>query len=243
MFDELFDDIAVEKGNSRLCGKRIQSGIYLACGLSPWGKSWDNFILCPPVLPPEELLVPDRGQVIHQSGDGTYHVYDRVGRPYVNVTDFLQEAFLAGTSRHVSPYLQFNLLTPGSQQRFLHPRAFVQNWREYGDHIHECPRERPEHMDAQLDEFCSKIWWNDLDKSTVSQVRDHLDNRYCKRNLANDRYYFGRTTPVLVMPAYQEAIFCWLPITRIEVIAGGDKTDVNYKLAKASNLPVEIVDE
>lgn len=241
MFDKLYDDIAVEKGSERLCGTRISGGLYLCCGLSPWGKTWDNYILCPPVLPPEDLLVPARGQVIHQH-NGIHHVYDRVGSPYVNVADFLEEAFRQGTSRHVSPHLPFHLLVPGSRQLFLHPRSFIQNWQEYGEFFHECPRERLEHQPVVVDEFCSKIWWDDLDPSTVTMFEEDFDPRAAVRKLANGQYH-GRITPKEVVPAYQEAIFCWLPVTRIEVIAGGQDTQKNFKLAQASSLPVEIVEE
>lgn len=123
--------LTVEPPNGRGCGKRSDGGTYACCGVSPWGKPIEYFLL-DPVRP-----IPwQRGSYIIPRGGGSdlYDLLVYIGvdpkkgdtEGYPSTWSFIEEARRFGVSRKQSPNLQWHLLTPGESNMILaHPRAFA----------------------------------------------------------------------------------------------------------------------
>lgn len=246
----------------RLCGERSE-GVYGECGLSPFGRPLEEFLFCPPQPIPEWISVPALGVVVAQWYDGRYHVFDRVGLPYLNVTDVIEEVRYMGASRRYSPSLPFHLLEPGSGMFLIHPRAYINNWKEYGERLWRCPKTdrngkrkhdeplwrfihplgKPDLKIARHSnrmEFCSSLWWEDVEGG------EHIESwspRAVCRQLASSSYEaFAR--PEGVEPQYTEMIFAWLPLTRLVTVAGSEEANKKHMAAIGrSSLPIALVKE
>jgi hypothetical protein len=154
---------------ARGCGERY-GGIYLGCGLSPFGLPWNYFIVDPPLPIPEKdslmIFPPDtepvslqkRGQLLFQVNpdkeDEPYHVLDWIGEEhYPNVTDMLEEAQRFGVSRRANDNLDFSKLSKGSRLLLVHRRAFIlepdggEGWLRKNYETWKCPL--PEKKDSR----------------------------------------------------------------------------------------------
>jgi len=110
--------------NGRCCGTRQEESVYACCGVSPWGRPIEDYI-----VDPARVWEPgfQRGVKIVSR----YPVEDVndlvifVGKSYYpSPWDFVEETRGYGVSRKVIPTLPFDKLTPGkSNMVFVHSRA------------------------------------------------------------------------------------------------------------------------
>lgn len=248
----------------RGCGSR-RPGLYLETLSGPGGKPLDYFLLCPPQPIPEGIVVPDLGAVVAEYG-GHYHVFKRIGLSgYPNVADWIEETRHKGSSMRISPQLPLHLLTPGkSGQFFIHDRAIIENWYDYGDPSEpaatcesaerswviwegwgaeygrrmssgECPR--GEHFFPPRDSHCLTMAYEDVEGGEADPDRHP---RAVLRSVG-DLTYRAYRRPDLVTPEYTQAIFAWLPVGRVAVFESADEEE-NKKLwesAKKSGFAAE----
>lgn len=138
MFAEpLWKAVPVPRG----CGERQAGGVYVECGLSPYGQPLEHFLLDPPVPVPPELDLINKPQLwprVLASGESAMDeasqpIYDlliHIGAEYYPyVPDYLEETRRYGVSRRLNPQLDLSLLTLQSRMVLAHPKAIPLNWR------------------------------------------------------------------------------------------------------------------
>ena len=110
--------------NGRCCGTRQEGAVYACCGVSPWGRPIEAYI-----VDPARLWLPgfQRGVKIvsRYPKEDVNDLYIFVGKSfYPSPWDFVEETRGYGVSRKVIPTLPFDQLTPGkSEMVFVHSRA------------------------------------------------------------------------------------------------------------------------
>jgi hypothetical protein len=246
---------------SRGCGYRQPGGVYLRTILSSRGSPLENFLFDPPIPAPEEMMIPTRGvSIIERPGDpGIYDVYDKIGvASYPNVADFYQELRKLGLSRRIKRDSRLELLDARSRIFLIHPRAIITNCGDYyaalsieqgeytNAHTWRCLKniddhdENVESEEKEHPEMCVSLWWDDIVKGEDSLDPD-MPPRTVDRNIGNI-WYGGRKRPAKVKPEYQEGIFMWLPLHRLDVIydAEQDEHEKSLEQARRSGLPVKL---
>lgn len=245
---------------ARGCGKRQQGGIYMECGMSPYGMPVEHFLLDPPVPTDAALNLATQG-IDWVERDGTWHVIDWVGQShYPNVADFVEEVRRFGLSRRIPKNEDFSRLTTASRIILVHARAILvpatfKRYRPSDDAPFTCPKRVlfkegqkvppfiKEH-ESGAPHLCAGVWWEDVkggdpDKSVGGEV----DSRFIIRTMPSFRYG-ARTAPLDVTPEYTAGMFASFPISNLAVVRAADGSHVEAA-AKASraNIPIEEVQE
>lgn len=221
----------------RGCGLRIAGAIYWE--FSPVrampdgnnsqlynGPYQPRILLDPPVaIDPEALGMTAVG--VHAfERDGVTHLLDWIGEDhYPNVADFIEECRRWGVSRRIPRNIPWRNITPQSQLLLVHRRGIISNWREYrpvdpwGNGF-PCPGVIAEHRVANTDEFCSGIWWEDV-QGGVRPSNTPLGDRTVVREMPWG-VYTARHRPAAVSPQYETAIVARVPLGNIAVIRDQD---------------------
>lgn len=130
---------------ARGCGaSRVAGGLYAVSGGGT--TPLEEFLFCPPVLPPAGMRIAPRGVTLFQHG-GIWHIADHIGSEhYPNVADYVEEVRRLGLSRRIPANLDFSLLTRGkSRIVLLHSRAYIFNYRDLQT-PYPYPRACPKHI-------------------------------------------------------------------------------------------------
>lgn len=243
--------IAVERG----CGERVAGGLYVECGMSPFGRPVEHFLIDPPIpIDAAALGVSPRGVTIARMPGGPGEppiptVIDWVGsQHYPNVADFVEEVRRFGLSRRIPRTAEFAKLGARSQILLLHARAIVADpapyWagargRVWTDAVH-CPRRRDPHVASQSPlPMCAGIWWRDIEGGV--QIEPETQPGVVRRSLPSFSYV-ARSRPADAHPRYALGAFARFPLTRIVAIedrAGGSHAGA-VEAASRSGLPIEI---
>ena len=228
----------------RGCGERKQGGIYGECGLSPFGRPLEDFLMDPPVAVDTEALglSPIGVTLLPDGSTGATHILDWVGEDfYPNVTDMLEEIRRFGLSRRLPRTLDFARLDARSRMLLVHRRALLLDPAPYvADQTRLCPKGLPDHApSAQPAPHCAALWWEDVQGGEA--VAGSNDPRLLRRSLPSFRYdarrapdgAAGRTTP---------AIFASFPLSRLVVIDDpeGNTHAAALERAGLAQLPVEL---
>jgi hypothetical protein len=132
--------VAVERG----CGEREPGGVYVECGLSPYGSPLERFLIDPPQPLPAGLDIVNKPQLWTRvnplTGDEILDpdtqepVVDLliwVGEAfYPYCADYIEEVQRWGASRKLNPNLDLARLTRSSHMILAHPRALNSLWEE-----------------------------------------------------------------------------------------------------------------
>lgn len=231
----------------RGCGFRTKGGIYLCTGLSPDGSPIENFLIDPPIIiSPAMFGLAPIGMALVERGGAT-HIMDWVGsQHYPNVADFIEETKRFGTSRRASPSLDFSRLTKESRHLFVHSRAGLLNAASYVDALFDeflgsdmaptkerafsCPKDKhPVHTA----EACIGLCWHDVEGGQPIEGKA----RWITRVMPSFSYQ-AHSRPATVEPNHAPAIFMSLPITSIQIVAGGADNGAAMEKAAKSQLPV-----
>ncbi len=137
----------------RGCGEREPGGVYIECGLSPYGSPLEDFLIDPPLPPPEgkgKEELANKPQLWARTArtdppdPSTEHVVMNPGteQPIVDlllwigaefypyVSDFIEEVRRFGASRKLNPNLDLSQLTRWSRMILIHPYALNTLWEE-----------------------------------------------------------------------------------------------------------------
>lgn len=243
----------------RGCGYRNPGGIYLRTILSSRGSPLEGFLFDPPIPAPAEMMIPTRGVLILErpDGSGVHDVYDKVGADsYPNVADFFMELRRLGLSRRIKRDARLELLDQRSRIFLVHPRAIIVNAGEYYDallkeeqeyrnpHQFTCRCDKKDHeylphwntdynivIENEVRPMCVSLWWDDIVKGEAS-LDPGKPPRTVERNIG-DIWYEGRKRPSGVKPEYQDGIFMWLPIHRLDVIYDAEQNEHEKSLEQA----------
>lgn len=230
------------RGGARACGEgRILGGIYLECGLSPFGEPMESFWMDPPLPLPltVQAQVTPLGMSLWEAGDGTHHVLDWIGEShYPYVPDFLEEARVMGFSRRAPKTLDFSKLGPGSRMIYIHKRARVANHLDFAPYLpdFECPCGKG-HLAG---DSCIGLLWHvaPADPKVLDTVGRALKIK------GKDSYPLLPLTKGAPAPVYEVALFASMPITSVSVVAGTSGYDkLAYEKASLSSLPVDVVNK
>lgn len=229
----MFDAVPVKRG----CGERVEGGCYAECGLSPFGRPLEEFLIDPPIRADVKALgITQRGvHLIEQNG--VFHIADWVGAEhYPNVADFIEEGRRFGFSRRCEG-IDYAKLTDKSKLVLLHARAWIENADEYLNYFCKvspaplteydpCPMNKVAHEYHANPEMCVGVWWNDVEggkagegRAVVRHMPSFSYNAFCR--------------PPNVTPEYQVAFFLTLPIHRLVVVKAEDESH-KPKLEKVS---------
>lgn len=215
----------------RGCGLRREDGVYCECGLSPYGSPLETFVLDPPIPLPSDVDVSPLGVTLVE-GNGVTYIIDWVGGEYYpSVADFLEEVRRAGLSRRLPKNLDFSRLSEKSRILLVHARAGIENWREYPERIHPCPR-----GNHKTTEFCAGLWWED-----VEGTHDMEPDGLATRDMPSFSYQ-ARTRPPDVPPDYEPMFFASFPISRLVVVNGENAEKIAAAIQKSTKLEVAVVD-
>lgn len=230
----------------RGCGERKQGGIYGECGLSPFGRPLEDFLMDPPVAVDAATLglSPIGVTLLPDGRTGATHILDWIGEDcYPNVTDMLEEIRRFGLSRRLPRTLDFARLDARSRILLVHRRALLLDPLPYlADQTRLCPKGLPDHAPSvQPAPHCAALWWEDVQGGAA--VAGSADPRLVRRSLPSFRYdarrapdgASGRTTP---------AIFASFPLSRLVVIDDPEGKTHTAALERAgqAQLPVELED-
>ncbi len=156
--------IAVERG----CGEREPGGVYVECGLSPFGLPLEYFLIDPPQALPDGLDLINKPQlwtrVDPQTGSAVLDA--ETNEPIVDLLiwigqehyeyccDYIEEVEKFGASRRINPNLDLARLTTRSRMLLAHPRALNTLWQE-----------------QTLPEICKKhLPWHDLTTALLQKA-------------------------------------------------------------------------
>ena len=115
-------------GVARGCGRRVEAGVYLECGVGPHGRPLEWFLADPPV--PMEMS-KKLGVEVVRTWDGRVHLLDWVGEShYPFASDVLEEGRRFGFSRRVPRSLDLSSLTATSRLLLVHAKGLVANQKE-----------------------------------------------------------------------------------------------------------------
>lgn len=110
----------------RGCGERSEGMPYVCCGLSPFGKPIESFVVDPAIPWPGKFqrgtkILPRNSKDPNSINDLVIFVGEQF---YQSAWDFVEEVRRFGASRKVSPTLPFEKLSPGkSRMVFVHSKA------------------------------------------------------------------------------------------------------------------------
>ena len=126
---------------SRGCGDREPGGVYAECGLSPRGRTLEEFLIDPPLPIPEGLDLVNKPQLwqrmlstgelaLDEEGLPIYDLLNWVGAEhYEYCPDFIEEVRNWGASRRLNPNLDHSLLSASSRMILAHPRVINTAWQ------------------------------------------------------------------------------------------------------------------
>lgn len=250
----------------RGCGERVPGGVYAVTRPQPDGFPLEHFLLCHPMRVPD-IGLSSQGQVLKEielrGGGVATLMFDWIGEKYYpNICDYLEEGRRLGFSWHIAPQVA-RALTALSWAMPVHPRAIILNWQEYGGRrIDTCPRGKARHSvpvgEADFDQLwysqlygsgvepqplmCSGYWWMDVrgGEEVYDEQETHL--RPVRRSTPGVCYH------AFAPPAdgkYEAGVIARLPISGIEVIAGGDQTQKRFEelMGAGPQLPVSVTEE
>jgi hypothetical protein len=167
----------------RGCGEREPGGVYIECGLSPYGRPLEDFLVDPPLSPPEgkgKEELANKPQLWVRTartdpGDpSTEYVVMNPGteQPIVDlllwigaefypyVSDYIEEVRRFGASRKLNPNLDFSQLTRWSRMILIHPYALNTLW-EQQQRPHTCAKSVPGHALPERDDERGEHGWQD----------------------------------------------------------------------------------
>ncbi len=245
--------------DERGCGDREPGGVYVECGLSPYGRPLEHFMFDPPLPLPEGVDLVNKPQLWLRVDPATQEpVLDlATGRPvydllihigaehYPFATDYLEETRRLGASRRLNANLDLSLLTRRSRMLLAHPKAIIVPWRDLTP-PDWCSKRRPRHdlasyallgLDAMTDEGrvgpCIFKLWDVLPRDEANEVFEQEDERtVCLRTCGSTIYEYRPTGEEVT--EWEPGFILGLPITGIALIQHADGT-VNEK-AKAKLL-------
>lgn len=159
----------------RLCGIRVEGGIYMECGLSPFGQPLEHFLLDPPLKFDKDKLGISPIGVTTFERNGVVHVADWVGEQfYPGPASFLDEVRKMGLSRRIPKTFDFSLLTRESRIYIAHPKGYVANCDDLYQQLSQpptCPKQKHEFETQYIpdygsefvvvapDEYCAGMHW------------------------------------------------------------------------------------
>lgn len=257
---------ATEEAPERGCGAtRTVDGVYLEVGTSPYGRPFDDFLICPPVLLPEGMTVAtlaNKNAIWRDPNTGISHIMIWVGESfYPYLPDYLEESRRYGISRKISPLTDFSQLTSASRMMMVHPKAYNANWAaQVQPEI--CGCNKPGHAlysapGAHAGPCLYKLF-DLMPTEAGSLVPDETDSRGYQgyqRQIGSTRYLFHPTQerhlflPTPEIPhEFLPAVFGIFAPTNIALICdkdgslGPNTSTVKDKLDKLGNLPYSITD-
>lgn len=250
--------IPVQRG----CGTRQESGIYLECGVGPFGLPLESYLMDPPILIPPGLPVPAQGMGLIHGANGIWHLVDRIGLShYPSSADFIEEVRRFGLSRRIQKNLKatvdgqvvcgFSLLTKDSRIFSIHDKGHVTipaatpkypfgGWKidvKCPSGKHPDPTQHPCVCACQAYHVVEQ---HPGDKPLPSAGPDQEHSIRFERKMPSfsyvaRRFAEGPAAEVVLKPAI---IASW-PISALVVIEGDDQTEA-LSLAKQSKLPVRL---
>lgn len=256
----------------RGCGTRQPGGAYLVASLGEGGIPLEDLVVDPPiVVDPQAIGLSTVGMLLAQTPEGKPAIIDWVGSEhYAQPADFLEEVSLFGSSRRVPTTFDFARLGPGATHLLVHAHADAVN-RDWPLHERCFDRNeaRPSFLSRALarrghawcpfkgdhpkGEFCSALWWELLDPTTLrygSTVADFEAQMQRQAPVLREMpafHYRGYSQPDqdVWRPTWRPAIFLRLPINRVEVVR--DPGDMGHEItlsrASKAGIPVIEVDE
>ena len=138
--------VPIERG----CGDREPGGVYVECGLSPYGRPLEDFLIDPPLPVPDGLDLVNKPLLWQRFLASGEPALDDVGNPiydlliwvgeqyYPYCPDYIEETRRYGVSRRLNPNLDLSLLSQSSRMILAHPLARNTAWQE------QCPPEKCE---------------------------------------------------------------------------------------------------
>ncbi len=125
-------------GIKRGCGTRQVGGLYACCGLSPYGKPIEHFIIDPPVF----VEYKNFRAPIQVDDDLLFWVGEKF---YPYPSDFIEEARIYGVSKRIPANFPIEKITSLSKMYFVHPKAIIENFKELPAPVY-CPKEYDHHF-------------------------------------------------------------------------------------------------
>lgn len=210
-------------GIKRGCGTRVTGGLYICCGLSPYGKPIEHFIVDPPVYVEYKNF---RTPILIENDlllwVGAEH--------YPYPSDFIEEARAFGISKRIPVNFPVEKITVMSKMYFIHSRAIVKNYREFPPPIY-CPGNHEPHFNQE--DCC--IGYSYSLSATDEEIRKIGDTEYRV-------YPFKEKSEI--EPEYVQGIFLALPVTHFDFVVG-DRPDITLLdraklISERTELPVNI---
>ena len=219
----------VERG----CGEREQGGVYVECGLSPYGSPLEHFLIDPPRPLPEGLDIINKPQLWEDPATGITHLLIWIGGEHYQFTpDYVEETKRFGASRRLNPNLELSRLTRESHMILAHPRAMNTLWEE---HVlpQVCQKHIPRHDAASLFILNSdsaqkagpclfKLWELVPHEAATEVLELEGESPICLRSVGSTIYQYRPTGESA--EGLQPGLFAALPITGFALIQYEDGT-------------------
>lgn len=121
--------------NERGCGTRKPGGLYMCCGMSPYGKPVEHFLIDPAV--PHDVVPFRTPQIFNK--EGLNHVLVYIGEGfYPNVPKFIDETRRMGVSRRIPANFPIDKLQQGSCMMMVHGKALIRDIDDYREIMDAC---------------------------------------------------------------------------------------------------------
>ena len=121
--------------SERGCGTRKPGGLYMCCGMSPYGQPVEHFLIDPAI--PHDVA-PFRTPLIFEK-KGLNHVLVYIGEEfYPNVPKFVDETRRMGISRRIPANFPIDKLQQGSCMMMVHRKALLTDIKRYVETMGEC---------------------------------------------------------------------------------------------------------
>lgn len=256
---------------ARGCGKkRVAGGTYIEVERSEDGLPIECFLVDEPM--PLWAVESGRGIKYFVNSDdgpieikprgvnlvkvkGVTHVFDWIGKQfYPYVWDYIEETRRYGLSRRFE-LPDYSMITSESRLILVHPRAWIENTRDYRaailaeDRTWFCPkmaipdkyRADEPHDIASGSHHCLGYGLHDFEELDI----DETSSGAVTRTLASEARYLVERRPDNVRPEYKPAIFAKFRIPKIVVVADTKDQTHNDKLDRlaGAGVPVELVEE
>ena len=249
------DSFAKAAAVPRGCGdSREPGGYYLECGLDKNGSPISEFLIDPPITPPEDIRGAIRKpQLWEDPQTQINHVVIWVGAEfYPYLSDYVEEVARFGASRRIPQNFQFEKLSPHSTMIFVHRYALNPHW-ETQLPPHACPKLLLNHFETgssgheKLEGPCLGKAWDLMPKEAADKVVieggkvDELTGEVAPsiylRNRPSFSYLFQPTFETIEVENRKEAgwkglqpgIFMALPISCVAYIRQSEETDKDKK--------------
>ncbi|MCM8786373.1 MAG: hypothetical protein NC899_09130 [Candidatus Omnitrophica bacterium] len=212
-------------GIKRGCGKRVVGGLYICCGLSPFGKPIEYFI----IDPPEYVEYKNFRSPIFIGDDLLIWVGSEY---YPYPSDFIEEAKAFGVSKRIPVNFPVERITTISKMYFVHSKSIVENYRELPAPFY-CPKNYQHHL--KQEECCIGYSYS-LSSVSDGNTRKIGDTEYTI-------YPFKEN----VKPQYRQGIFLALPVTHFDFIVGKNPDrkllEKVKSIAEKTEVPLNIEEE